>query len=196
MVRIHYRPFFRSQEFIISQSSQRVNDEITVDNVRLMGEGGEPFGFLSTDEAKKIAQERGLDLVEVAPEADPPVCKLMDMGKHKYKQKKRLQEQKRNQHTVELKEIWLRPHIDHHDLQVKLNRAKNFLEQGFRVAMTMRFRAREILHKDIGKKILEDVGETLKEFGKIDSEMKSEARKMQIIIAPNRIAKGGTRSPS
>jgi translation initiation factor IF-3 len=161
-----------------------------------MGDGGETFGFLSIIEARKVAQERGLDIVEVAPEANPPVCKLMDMGKHKYKQKKRLQEQKRHQHTVELKEIWLRPRIDQHDLNVKLNKAKNFLKQGFRVAMTMRFRAREILHKEIGKNILEEVGETLKEFGKIDSEMKSEARKMQIIIAPNRVVKGGGNSPS
>lgn len=156
-----------------------------------MGEHGEAHGFLTVKEALKIANDSGLDLVEVAPEAKPPVCKLMDLGKHKYRQKKRLQEQKKNQQTVELKEIWLRPRIDPHDLNVKLNRAKGFLEQGFRVAMTMRFRAREVLHKEIGLGVLNEVGETLKEYGKVDSDLKAEARKMQIIIAPNKQGKKG-----
>lgn len=161
-----------------------MNDEITAVRVRLMGDNGESFGFLPLAEAQRIASEKALDLVEVAPDADPPVCKLMDLGKHKYRQKKRLQEQKKNQHTIELKEIWLRPRIDDHDLNVKLNKAKGFLEQGCRVAMTMRFRSREILHKEIGLKILNDIGEQLKEVGKVENEVKSEARRMQLFLAP------------
>lgn len=133
-----------------------------------------------------------MDLVEVAPEANPPVCRLMDLGKQKYKQKKRLQEQKKNQHTVELKEIWLRPRIEEHDLNVKLNKAKNFLEQGFRVALTMRFRSREILHKEIGVRILDEIGEQLKEYGKVEQGVKSENnRRMQVVITPVRTGKGG-----
>lgn len=141
-------------------------------------------------EALAYASEQGLDLVEVAPDEDPPVCRLMDLGKHKYRLKKRLQEQRKSQQNVELKEIWLRPGIDTHDLGVKLNKAKSFLEQGFRVAMTMRFRAREMLHKDIGVNLLDDVTETLKEHGKVESEAKKEARRMQIILVPIKRKKG------
>jgi translation initiation factor IF-3 len=155
-----------------------------------MGEGGDTVGFLDLREAKRVAEERGLDLVEVAPDADPPVCKLMDMGKHKYKQKKRLQEQRRQQQTVELKEIWLRPRIDSHDLGVKTNHAKEFLEQGFRVAMTMRFRAREMLHKELGVAVLDKVAESLKDFGKVEAKSTNEARRMQIIIVPQKKKKG------
>lgn len=151
-----------------------------------MGASSESLGFISIAEAMSIAGDQGLDLVEVAPDEDPPVCRLMDLGKHKYRQKKRLQEQKKNQQNVELKEIWLRPRIDDHDLNVKLNKAKGFLEQGFRVAMTMRFRAREMLHKDIGISVLDQVGESLKEHGKVESEAKKDARRMQIIFVPHK----------
>ncbi|MBF0198667.1 MAG: translation initiation factor IF-3 [Planctomycetes bacterium] len=175
----------------MSQNKQKVNEEITAPKVRLMGENGDSHGFLTLREAQQIADERNLDLVEVAPDADPPVCRLMDLGKHKYRQKKKLQEQRKKQHTVELKEIWLRPRIDVHDLGVKLNKAKGFLEQGFRVAMTMRFRAREILHKELGIKVLQDVSDELKEHGKVESSPKGDARRMQIIIAPLAHKKGG-----
>lgn len=155
-----------------------------------MGEGSETFGFVSIQEARRIAEERGLDLVEVAPEAKPPVCRLMDMGKHKYRQKKRLQEQRKHQHTVELKEIWLRPRIDDHDLGVKLSKAKGFLDQGFRVALTMRFRAREMLHKELGAQVLDKAEEILKEHGKVEGEKRQEARKMQVIVVPPKKKKG------
>ena len=170
----------------ISQTKQRVNEEITAPKVRLMGASSESLGFLSISEALDIAGDQGLDLVEVAPDEDPPVCRLMDLGKHKYRQKKRLQEQRKNQQNVELKEIWLRPRIDSHDLGVKLNKAKGFLDQGFRVAMTMRFRAREMLHKDIGISVLDQVAEELKEHGKVESEAKKDARRMQIIFVPHK----------
>jgi translation initiation factor IF-3 len=155
-----------------------------------MGEDGESLGFVTIGEALRKAEEFELDLVEVAPDADPPVCKLMDMGKHKYRQKKRLQEQRSLQSTVELKEIWLRPRIDTHDLDVKLNHAKAFLEQGFRVAVTMRFRARELLHKEIGVNVLNEVAEQLKDHGKVESENTKEARRMQIIVVPPKKKKG------
>lgn len=155
-----------------------------------MGDNGDLMGFMTIQEALNTADENGLDLVEVAPDADPPVCKLMDMGKHKYKQKKRLQEQRRHQATVELKEIWLRPRIDSHDLGVKLNNAKEFLDKGFRVAVTMRFRARELLHKELGVAVLNDVAEQLKDHGKVESEVSKEARRMQIIIVPPKKKKG------
>jgi len=161
-----------------------VNEEITASQVRLMGQTSDTMGFLTIAEAMAVAGEQGLDLVEVAPDEEPPVCRLMDLGKHKYRQKKRLQEQRKSQQNVELKEIWLRPRIDQHDLKVKLNKAQGFLEQGFRVAMTMRFRAREMLHKDIGIKLLDDISEALKDFGKVESEAKKEARRMQIILVP------------
>jgi translation initiation factor IF-3 len=155
-----------------------------------MGENGDLIGFMTIQEAMRTADENALDLVEVAPDADPPVCKLMDMGKHKYKQKKRQQEQRRHQATVELKEIWLRPRIDTHDLGVKMNNAKDFLEKGFRVAVTMRFRARELLHKELGVNVLNEVAEQLKEHGKVESEISKEARRMQIILVPIKKQKG------
>jgi translation initiation factor IF-3 len=155
-----------------------------------MSENGESLGFMSIKEALTTADENGLDLVEVAPDADPPVCKLMDMGKHKYKQKKRLQEQRRHQATVELKEIWLRPRIDAHDLGVKMKNAQDFLDKGFRVAVTMRFRARELLHKELGINVLNQVAEMLKEHGKVESEVSKEARRMQIILVPPKKKKG------
>ena len=155
-----------------------------------MGDNGDLIGFMTIQEAMRTADENGLDLVEVAPDADPPVCKLMDMGKHKYKQKKRQQEQRKHQATVELKEIWLRPRIDTHDLGVKMNNAREFLEKGFRVAVTMRFRARELLHKELGVNVLNEVSEQLKEHGKVESEISKEARRMQIILVPIKKQKG------
>jgi translation initiation factor IF-3 len=155
-----------------------------------MGENGDLIDFMTIQEAMRTADENGLDLVEVAPDADPPVCKLMDMGKHKYKQKKRQQEQRKHQATVELKEIWLRPRIDTHDLGVKMNNAKDFLEKGFRVAVTMRFRARELLHKELGVNVLNQVAEQLKDLGKVEAEISKEARRMQIILVPSKKQKG------
>ena len=155
-----------------------------------MGDNGDLIGFMTIQEAMRTADENGLDLVEVAPDADPPVCKLMDMGKHKYKHKKRQQEQRKHQATVELKEIWLRPRIDTHDLGVKMNNAREFLEKGFRVAVTMGFRAKELLHKELGVNVLNEVSEQLKEHGKVESEISKEARRMQIILVPIKKQKG------
>ena len=160
--------------------------------MRLIGETpAETFGVLDLAEARRIAAEHNMDLVEVAPDAAPPVCRLMDLGKQKYKQKKRQQEQKKKQHTVELKEIWLRPRIEAHDLNVKTSKAREFLEMGFRVALTMKFRSREILHKEIGVKVLDEMSELLKDVGKKETQdLKPENRRMQVVMAPVKTKKG------
>ncbi len=142
------------------------------------------MGFLTLEKARSLAAERGMDLVEVAPDAKPPVCKLMDIGKQKYKNKKKMHDAKKRQHVVELKEIWFRPNTDNHDMNIKLGYASKFLQQGCRVALTMRFRGRERQRKELGIKRLQEIGESLTEFGKVEQLSDSVGNRVQLMIAP------------
>lgn len=186
-VRALYRPFFLflfNKGFRISATAQhRINEQITVKHVRVVDGDGEMQGVLTISEALRFAQDRGLDLVEVAPEAEPPVCRLMDFGKQKYREKKKLHDARKQSHATELKEIWLRPRIDTHDLNTKLECAKKFLEQGFKVQITMRFRGREMARRDIGIEKLAEVSELLKEHGKVESEPRTDGQRVRIVIA-------------
>ena len=141
-------------------------------------------GVISKEEGLEIAFEAGLDLVEISPNADPPVCKVLDYGKFKYEAQKKANEARKNQKIIEVKEIKMRPGIDEHDYQVKMRSVKRFLGDGERVKMTIRFRGREMAHQDLGMKVLDRVREDVTEEAKVEQFPKSEGRLMTMVIAP------------
>lgn len=152
--------------------------------MRVVDENGEQMGIMATKEALKLAQDQGIDLVEVAPKANPPVCRLMDYGKYQYQQRKRQQEAKKKQVQIQLKEVKLRPKTDEHDLQTKLNHVRRFLSKGDRCKITIFFRGREIVHKEQGQEILESIHEALADEAKVEQPPKFEGRTMYMILAP------------
>jgi translation initiation factor IF-3 len=152
--------------------------------VRLIGADGEQAGVLPTDEALRMAQELGLDLVEVAPNAKPPVCKIMDFGKYKYEQQKKLQAARKKQSVVQIKEIKVRPKTDEHDFNTKLKHVRRFLEAGDRVKVTVFFRGREIVHKDRGLMMLERMVEAVSDIARVEQQPRSEGRVMSLLVAP------------
>ena len=133
-----------------------------------------------------VAEEAGLDLIEISPQANPPVCKVLDYGKYRYEQQKKKNEAKKNQKVVEIKELKLRPVIETHDYEVKMKQAKKFLEQGNKVKFTMRFKGRELSANDMGKQVLSKLVEDLSSISKVDSEMKLEGRQMTMILSPQK----------
>ncbi|MEK9673709.1 MAG: translation initiation factor IF-3 [Rhodospirillaceae bacterium] len=167
-----------------SKDGPRINDEIDVPEVRVIDADGEMVGVLSVAEAIEMAFEVGLDLVEVAPNSDPPVCKILDFGKYKYEAQKKANEARKKQKVIEVKEIKMRPGIDEHDYQVKMRSVRKFLEHGDKVKMTIRFRGREMAHQDLGLKVLERVQEDVDEMAKVEQFPKSEGRMMTMVIAP------------
>ncbi|MBR1826000.1 MAG: translation initiation factor IF-3 [Alphaproteobacteria bacterium] len=163
-----------------------INENIKAKQVRLIDANNENRGIVSIKEALAIAEEFGLDLIEISPQANPPVCKVLDFGKFRYEQQKRKNEAKKNQKIVEIKELKLRPVIETHDYEVKLKQAKKFLEQGNKVKFTMRFKGRELSANDLGKQILNQIVEDLDMYSKVDSEAKLEGRQMTMILAPQK----------
>ncbi len=168
----------------VEKDGPRINDMIRIREVQLIDESGENRGVTQTRDAIQMAQDAGLDLVEVAPNAVPPVCKIMDYGKFKFEQQKKAAEARRNQKVVEIKEIKLRPAIDDHDYEVKMKAIKRFFEEGDKVKITLRFRGREMAHQDIGMKVLQRVKEEINLIGKVEQEPKLEGRQMIMVIAP------------
>lgn len=164
----------------------RVNEKITARQVRLIDANNENRGIVLLREALALAEEEGLDLIEISPQANPPVCKILDFGKYRYEQQKRKAEAKKNQKVVEIKELKLRPMIDTHDYDVKVKQAKKFLEQGNKVKFTMRFKGRELSANDMGKQVLTKLIEDLENISKVDSEMKLEGRQMTMILSPQK----------
>ncbi len=162
----------------------RVNEEIRVPQVQLIDQDGANRGALPTREALAIAQEAGLDLVEVAPNASPPVCKILDYGKFKYESQKKAAEARKKQRTIEVKEIKMRPMIDDHDYDVKMRSIRRFFEEGDKVKVTLRFRGREMAHQDLGLKLLDRVRSELSELSKVEQEPKLEGRQMVMVLAP------------
>lgn len=160
---------------------QRINERIFAKTVRLVGEGGEQLGIMKKHDALSKAIEAGLDLVEVSPDTDPPVCRLLDYGKHQYKLSKKSHQKSR---TVQLKEIRVRPKIGAHDLQTKMKNARKFLERKDRVLVNMMFRGRERAHKDMAKEIFDEIIRSLEDIAKVESQAKSTGRSMGIILAP------------
>jgi len=162
----------------------RVNERIRIREVRVIDEEGQQVGVLLTRDALEMARSRGVDLVEVAPNAIPPVCRLMDYGKYRYEQSQKERESRRHQHTVELKEIRLQPKIAGHDLDTKGRQGQKFLDAGDKVKFTVRFRGREMAHPEIGKGLLDRLAEQMRAFGTIEQTARMEGRTMTMYIAP------------
>ena len=161
-----------------------MNGEIEGPQVRLVDADGTMIGVVSLEEGLSLAEAAGLDLVEVAPTAEPPVCKILDFGKFKYEAQKKASEARKKQKTIDVKEIKMRPGIDEHDYQVKMRNARRFLESGDKVKITIRFRGREMAHQDRGMRVLDRVREELDELAKVEQVPKSEGRLMTMVIAP------------
>ena len=172
------------EEMPSSSDGPRINEMINSRSVRCIDPDGEQLGILSIDEAMNKAEELGLDLVELQPNADPPGCKILDYGKHKYQAQKRANEARKKQKIIEVKEIKLRPNIDQHDYQVKMKAVRKFIDGGDKVKITLRFRGREMAHVELGTDLLSRVQEDIDDFAKIESMPKMEGRQMTMIIAP------------
>lgn len=167
-----------------TQEGPRINHQITAEKIRVIGADGEMLGVLLRGDALRAAKDAGLDLIEISPNAEPPVCKISDYGKYKYEQQKKKAEAKKNQKVIEVKEIQMRPMIDPHDLDIKCNAIKRFLEDGNKVKILMRFRGRELSHQEIGMNILTKVKEMFEEMVRIEVQPRLEGRQMTMIIAP------------
>ncbi|WBU61964.1 translation initiation factor IF-3 [Paracoccus albus] len=165
-------------------SGPRVNERIRVAEIRLIGADGENVGVVSPARGLEMAQEAGLDLVEISPNATPPVCKIMDLGKFKYEQQKREAEARKKQKIIDIKEVKFRPGTDTHDYDVKMRNVMKFLEAGDKVKVTLRFRGREMAHQDLGVDLLNRVRDDVGEAGKIENMPKLEGRQMVMMIAP------------
>jgi translation initiation factor IF-3 len=174
----------------VSQEELRVNDRIRISPIRLIDADGEQSGIIATDEARAMAAELGLDLVEVAPNSRPPVCKIMDYGKFKYEAARKAREAKKKQHVIHVKEIKMRPKIEDHDFGFKLRHARRFLEDGDKVKFTLRFRGREMTHPELGVRVLERVKGELVELGNVESDIRREGRTMTMLIGPRDSQKG------
>lgn len=161
-----------------------LNEEINDKEIRLIGSGGEQLGIMAPAEALKIADEQGLDLVKISPQAVPPVCKLMNYGKFRFEQSKKEKEARKNQHVVEIKEIRMSPGIDIGDFNTKLKNAQKFIADGNRVKVSVRFRGREMAHTDIGKELLDRFAEQCAEAANLDKPAKLEGRMMSIFLSP------------
>lgn len=168
------------------ETGPRVNERITSDEIRLIGADGDNVGVVTPARGMELAEEAGLDLVEISPNANPPVCKVMDFGKYKYEQQKREAEARKKQKTIETKEIKFRPNTDTHDFDVKMRSVYKFLENGDKVKITMRFRGREMAHQNLGLQLLNRVKEAVlaAEAGQIENYPKLEGRQMSMMIGP------------
>ncbi len=167
-----------------TREGPRVNEDIRVPQVRLIDENGEMLGVLSIRDALYRAYQAGMDLLEISPNAVPPVCKITDYGKFKYEQQKKANEARKKQKTVEIKEIKVRPNIDDHDYDVKMRQARSFIGEGDKVKVTLRFRGREMAHQELGVKLLERIRTELGEIVKVESMPRLENRQMIMVLAP------------
>ncbi len=164
----------------------RVNRQIRVPEIRLIDQDGENAGVVSPATAMEMAEEVGLDLVEISPGANPPVCKIMDFGRFKYEQQKKANEAKKKQKIIEIKEVKFRPNIDTHDYDVKMRSVTKFLGEGDKVKVTLRFRGREMAHQERGRELLTKIAGDIEEIGKIEAMPKMEGRQMIMVVAPQR----------
>jgi translation initiation factor IF-3 len=167
-----------------SRDGPRVNEEIRVPQVRLIDQDGEMQGVMSAREAVQRAYAVGLDLLEISPNADPPVVKILDFGKYKYELQKKKNEAKKKQKVIEIKEIKVRPNIDENDYQVKMRAMKSFIDEGDKVKVTLRFRGREMAHQDIGIRVLERIRAELDATTKVEQMPRMENRQMVMVLSP------------
>jgi len=168
----------------VQKDGPRINEEIRVREVQLIDASGHNHGATPIQAALEMAQAAGLDLVEIAPNSAPPVCKILDYGKYKYQAQKKAAEARKKQKVVEIKEIKLRPMIDDHDYQVKMRSMKRFFEEGDKVKITLRFRGREMAHQELGFKLLDRVKSDTGPIAKVESEPRFEGRQMIMVLAP------------
>lgn len=169
-----------------SSKGPRVNDQITAEEVLLIDSSGEKKGNIPTPQAIEISKEQGLDLVEISPKTNPPVCKVMDYGKYKYESQKKANQAKKKQKTIDIKEIKLRPNIDVHDYQVKMRSVQKFLSEGDKVKITLRFRGREMAHQQIGMELLKRVESDLESMASVEQFPTLEGRQLVMMMAPNK----------
>ena len=167
-----------------TRDGPRVNEDIRIPQVRLIDQDGEMQGVLTSREAMQRAFAVGLDLVEISPNADPPVCKILDFGKFKYEQQKKRNEAKKKQKVIEIKEIKVRPNIDENDYQVKMRAMKSFIDEGDKVKVTLRFRGREMAHQDIGVRVLERIRSEMDTTSKVEQMPRMENRQMVMVLSP------------
>ena len=172
-----------TESFAINQRT-RVNQQIRISPVRVIDPDGEQLGILPIERALEISEEMGLDLVEVAPLARPPVCRIMDYGKFKYEEQRKAREARKKQHQVQIKEVKMRPGIEDHDFDFKTRHARRFLEEGNKVKVTMMFRGRQMAHPEIGREVLQRVVQEVEDIAKVESAPAMEARSMTMVLAP------------
>jgi translation initiation factor IF-3 len=172
------------QQAAPSRDGPRVNNEIQALKIRLIDEKGEMVGVVGLREGQQMAEEAGLDLIEVSPNAEPPVCKIADYGKYKYEAQKKANDARKKQKIIEVKEIKMRPGIDDHDYEVKMRAMKKFLDTGDKVKVTLRFRGREMVHQDLGMNVLKRVREELEPISKVEQMPKMEGRQMTMVLSP------------
>ena len=170
--------------FHIGKLEHQLNEEIRDKEVRLIGADGAQLGIMSSADAQRLAYEKDLDLVKIAPNATPPVCKIMDYGKFRFEQMKKEKEAKKNQRVVEVKEVRMSPNIDTNDFNVKLKNAQKFLKEGNRVKVTVRFRGREMAHTSIGEVLWKQFGESCAEIATVEKNPKLEGRLMTMFLSP------------
>jgi len=166
------------------KTGPRVNEDINAESIRVVGDDGEMLGVMSVDQALAKAESIGLDLVEISPNSDPPVCKILDYGKFKYQAQKKANEARKKQKIIEVKEIKMRPSIERHDYDVKMRAINKFLDEGDKVKVTIRFRGREFLHQELGMQMLQRVRAEIEEKAKVEAVPKMEGRQMVMVVAP------------
>ena len=176
---------FVFQKEVRTISDLMINEQIRDKEVRVIGPDGEQLGIMSAKEAYFKAKDSGLDLVKIAPTATPPVCKIIDYGKYRYEQSRKAKEAKKKQRTVETKEIRLSPNIDINDLNTKANQARKFLTKGDKIKVSLRFRGREMAHKDVGRQMMDQFVEKLEDVCVVDKPPKMEGRSMVMFISPS-----------
>ena len=177
---------FYEEVFFISKDAPQLNGEIRDKELRVISDTGEQLGIMSAKEAQALADSKGVDLVKIAPKAQPPVCKIIDYGKYKYEQSRREKEAKKKQKTVEVKEVRMSPNIDANDLNTKVNNAKKFILKGNKVKVTLRFRGREMAHVQQSKHILDDFADMLKDVAQVEKPAKLEGRNMSMVLTVKR----------
>ncbi|MDG1239342.1 translation initiation factor IF-3 [Planktomarina sp.] len=166
------------------ETGPRINDRIRGSELRLIDEDGENVGVVTPERALIMAEDAGLDLVEISPNANPPVCKIMDFGKFKYESQKKEAEARKKQKIIEIKEVKFRPNTDKHDYEVKMRNVFKFLENGDKVKITLRFKGREMAHQELGRDLLLRVAEDTKEIGRVENMPKMEGRQMIMLVGP------------
>ena len=176
--------FYFSEVFPIANTVHEINEEIIDKEVRLIDDEGNQLGIMSAEEALKIAEERGFDLVKIAPNSTPPVCRIMDYGKFRFEQTKMEKEAKKNQKTIEIKEVRMSPSIDTNDFNTKLKNGRKFLADGDRVKVSVRFRGREMAHTEIGAELLKDFAAQCEDIATMDKSPKLEGRNMSMFLSP------------